>query len=39
MGRYRFIHRSMGAVHERHQTPHLAISTAAMLTAIVCLLI
>lgn len=38
MGRYRFLHRSMGAVHERHQTPHLAISTAAMLTAIVCLL-
>jgi amino acid transporter len=37
MGRYEFIHRSMGVVHDRHQTPHLAISAAAILIAGVCI--
>ena len=37
MGRYEFIHRSMGNVHDRHQTPHLAISAAAALIASVCI--
>jgi amino acid transporter len=37
MGRYEFIHRSMGFVHDRHQTPHLAISAAAVLIAAVCM--
>ena len=37
MGRYEFIHRSMGNVHDRHQTPHFAISAAAVLIASVCI--
>lgn len=37
MGRYEFIHRSMGAVHDRHRTPHIAISAAALAILIVCL--
>ncbi|HEY8873474.1 MAG TPA: APC family permease, partial [Stellaceae bacterium] len=37
MGRFEFIHRSMGAVHHRHQTPHVAISAAVLLIALVCL--
>jgi amino acid transporter len=37
MGRYEFIHSSMGTVHDRHQTPHLAISAAAILIAGVCI--
>jgi amino acid transporter len=37
MGRYAFIHASMGAANERHQTPHGAIGTASVLTAGVCI--
>jgi amino acid transporter len=36
MGRYAFIHRSMGATHARHQTPHLAISCACVIIFGVC---
>jgi amino acid transporter len=39
MGRYEFIHRSMGTVHDRHQTPHVAIAAATGLVAIVSLAI
>ncbi|WP_308389472.1 APC family permease [Acidithiobacillus sp. AMEEHan] len=35
MGRYQFIHRSMGMVHAKHQTPHMAILIAGGLAAIV----
>lgn len=35
MGRYQFIHRSMGLVHAKHQTPHAAIIIAAGLAIIV----
>jgi len=37
MGQYEFIHRSMGIVHDRHQTPHLANSAAAVLIVGVCI--
>jgi amino acid transporter len=39
MGRYEFIHRSMGAVHERHQTPHIAITAASLIILAACLAI
>lgn len=35
MGRYQFIHRSMGLVHAKHQTPHAAILIATALTILV----
>ncbi|MBU2851378.1 APC family permease [Acidithiobacillus ferrivorans] len=38
MGRYQFIHRSMGLVHAKHQTPHAAILISTALTIIVPLL-
>jgi amino acid transporter len=38
MGRYEFVHRSMGAVHRRYQTPHLAVTVSCLSTTIVVLL-
>jgi amino acid transporter len=35
MGKYRFLHHSMGRVHDTHQTPHHAILLCGGLTAIV----
>jgi amino acid transporter len=35
MGRYQFVHRSMGMVHTRHQTPHYAVAFASILTLVV----
>jgi amino acid transporter len=35
MGRYRFLHHSMGHVHDTHQTPHRAILLCGALTAMV----
>jgi amino acid transporter len=37
MGKYRFVHRSMGFVHDRHQTPHRAIGLCGGLIAAICL--
>jgi amino acid transporter len=37
MGRYQFLHRSMGMVHDTHQTPHRAILVCGGLLAVVCL--
>ncbi len=37
MGKYRFLHRSMGLVHDTHRTPHRAILFCGCLLAIVCL--
>ncbi len=31
MGRYQFVHRSMGLVHTKHQTPHMAVTISAVL--------
>jgi amino acid transporter len=37
MGRYEFVHRSMGTVHERYRTPHLAVTASCMFAAIAAL--
>lgn len=37
MGKYQFLHRSMGMVHDTHRTPHRAILFCGFLLAIVCL--
>ncbi|RQS07321.1 APC family permease [Burkholderia sp. Bp8998] len=37
MGRYQFVHRSMGMVHRTHQTPHYAVAFSAVVTLGVCL--
>jgi amino acid transporter len=37
MGRYKFLHPSMGLVHEAHQTPHRAILLCGGLLALFCL--
>src|SRR5277367_1258205 len=37
MGRYRFLHRSMGLVHDTHRTPHRAILLCGGLLAVICL--
>jgi amino acid transporter len=37
MGRYRFLHRSMGLVHDTHHTPHRAILLCGAMLAVVCL--
>ena len=38
MGRYEFMHRSMGMVHEQHQTPHFAVTASCLCTVIVVLM-
>ena len=38
MGKYQFLHRSMGLVHDTHRTPHRAILICGLLLAGVCLL-
>lgn len=39
MGRYQFIHRSMGLVHVKHQTPYVAILIATALATLIPLLL
>jgi amino acid transporter len=36
MGKYRFLHRSMGLVHDTHRTPHRAILLCGGLLALIC---
>jgi len=36
LGRYRYVHRSMGQVHDKHQTPHVAATIGVILNFIVC---
>lgn len=38
MGRYQFVHGSMGLVHAQHRSPHLAVTISAVLTLLVPLL-
>jgi len=38
MGRYQFVHRSMGTVHQQYQTPHLAVTASCLFTIIVVLM-
>ena len=37
MGKYQFLHHSMGLVHEVHRTPHRAILFCGVLLAVICL--
>jgi amino acid transporter len=39
MGKYQFLHRSMGLVHDTHRTPHRAILLCGGLLAVICLVI
>src|SRR5258708_19860091 len=36
MGKYQFLHRSMGLVHDTHRTPHRAILLCGCLLAMIC---
>jgi amino acid transporter len=36
LGRYQFVHNSMGVVHKHHGTPHLAILVGVVLNALIC---
>ena len=36
LGRYRFLHASMGRVHLRHQTPYIALVCGAVLNLVLC---
>jgi amino acid transporter len=36
MGKYQFLHRSMGLVHDTHRTPHRAILLCGCLLAVIC---
>jgi amino acid transporter len=38
MGRYQFVHGSMGAVHQQYQTPHLAVTTSCVFTIVAVLM-
>ena len=37
LGRYEFVHRSMGAVHEKHATPYFAVAVGTVLNAVLCI--
>ena len=37
LGRYGFVHASMGVVHHRHRTPYLAVTSGVVLSVVVCL--
>jgi amino acid transporter len=37
LGRYQFVHNSMGVVHKHHGTPHMAILVGTALNAIICI--
>ncbi len=37
LGRYQFVHRSMGLIHKQHQTPHLALAVGTILNAVLCI--
>jgi amino acid transporter len=36
LGRYQFVHQSMGNVHHKHQTPHLAATIGVIINFVVC---
>jgi len=36
LGRYQFVHKTMGNIHKKHQTPHLAVTIGCILNFIVC---
>ncbi len=36
LGRYQFVHKTMGNVHAKHQTPHFAVAIGALVNFVVC---
>lgn len=36
LGRYQFVHKTMGSIHARHQTPHLAVLIGCIVNFLVC---
>jgi amino acid transporter len=38
MGKYQFLHRSMGLVHGTHRTPHRAVLACSAVVAVICLI-
>ena len=36
LGRYQFVHKSMGSIHAKHQTPHLAVAIGVVVNFVVC---
>jgi amino acid transporter len=36
LGRYQFVHKTMGSIHAKHQTPHLAVAIGVILNFVVC---
>jgi amino acid transporter len=36
LGRYQFVHKTMGDIHKKHQTPHLAVAIGVILNFVVC---
>jgi amino acid transporter len=36
LGRYQFVHKTMGAIHAKHQTPHLAVAIGCVVNFVVC---
>jgi len=36
LGRYQYVHRTMGNVHHKHQTPHLAATIGVIINFVVC---
>lgn len=36
LGRYQFVHQSMGLVHMKHKTPHIAVTVGAIINFVVC---
>jgi amino acid transporter len=36
LGRYQFVHRTMGMVHQKHQTPYVAVTIGCVINFLVC---
>ena len=36
LGRYQFVHKSMGSIHAKHQTPHFAVLIGVVINFLVC---
>ena len=36
LGRYQFVHKTMGSIHKKHRTPHLAVTIGCILNFVVC---
>jgi amino acid transporter len=39
MGRYQFLHRSLGKVHARHQSPHIAVNASCLFIVLIALML